>query len=64
MVPEWAPHVQTVFLLIGLFWALRKGWEQAERLFPENPGQALRAFAPVAVLLAGIVSLFLWLYTG
>lgn len=63
VAPQWTPYVQVPLLLVGLFFALRSGYSHAQRLFPQ-PGTALRAFAPVSVLLTGIVAIFLELYVG
>jgi hypothetical protein len=63
VVPHWTPFTQIPLLLIGLFYALRTGYAHARRLFP-RPRQAVRAFAPVALLLTSIVVLFLSLYVG
>lgn len=63
LVPHWTPYVQVPLLLLGLYYALKKGHEQARGLFPAT-GTALRAFAPVALLLTGFVGLLLKLYVG
>jgi ferredoxin len=63
VVPHWGPYFQVPLLLIGLFYALKTGRSQAQRLFPER-SSALRAFSPVATLLTACVVFFLWLYVG
>ncbi len=63
VVPWWTPYIQVALLLTGLFFALRSGARHARRLFPGG-ARALRAFAPVALLLGGIVAGFFTLYVG
>ena len=63
LVPHWSPYLQVPLLLVGLFYALKTGRAQAQRLFPRR-SSALRAFAPVATLLTACVVFFLWLYVG
>lgn len=63
LVPHWTPFFQVPMLLFGLTYALRTGHAHSRRLF-EDPEQAFRAFAPVAVLLTGFSILFLVLYLG
>jgi hypothetical protein len=47
----------------GLYFALKTGKAHAQRLFGDRIS-ALKAFAPTATLLAGVVVCFLWLYVG
>lgn len=61
VVPHWTPYIQVLLLLVGLYYALTKGYAHAERLF-EGRSQAVRAFAPVALLLTACVVFFLGLY--
>jgi hypothetical protein len=63
VVPHWTPYTQIPLLLTGLYLGIKTGLLHARRLFPE-PGRAFWAFAPVAVLLTGFVTLFLTLYVG
>ncbi len=63
LVPNWTPYIQVPLLLVGLMYALKVGYQQSLRLF-RQAGQARRAFAPVALLLTGLVLGFLWLYAG
>jgi hypothetical protein len=63
MIPHWVPYLQVPLLLLGLAYALKTGWEQATRLFQQD-GQALRAFAPIAVVLTATVLCFFKLYAG
>lgn len=63
VVPHWAPYIQVVLMLIGLHWALKTGYAHALRLF-DTRGKALRAFAPVALLLTALVVGFVRLYVG
>ncbi|MBI2821436.1 MAG: 4Fe-4S binding protein [Acidobacteria bacterium] len=62
IVPHWTPHIQVLFLLVGLFYALKTGYAQARKLFGGEA--AVKAFAPVAILLTACVSCFMWLYGG
>ena len=63
VAPEWVPYLQVPILLVGLAYALKTGWDQARHLFPTDK-QAVRAFSPVAVMLAIVVVSFLKLYAG
>lgn len=63
LIPHWVPYLQVLLLLLGLGYALKSGWEQATTLFQRH-GQALRAFAPVAVMLTATVFCFFKLYAG
>ena len=63
MVPQWVPYFQVPLLLVGLAYALKAGWDQATSLFGRQ-SQALKAFAPVAVVLTVTVLYFFKLYTG
>ena len=63
VVPQWVPYLQVPLLLVGLAYALKAGWDQATRLFGRQ-SQALKAFAPVAVVLTVTVLYFFKLYTG
>jgi hypothetical protein len=63
VLPHWTPYVQVPLLLAGLYFALKTGYGQVRRLF-ESRSEALRAFAPVSVLLTVIVGIFLHLYVG
>lgn len=63
VVPHWTPYLQVLFLLIGLHYALKTGYSGARSIFGAD-STALKAFAPVAVLLAVCVSSFLFLYVG
>lgn len=63
LLPQWTPHIQVLFLLVGLHHALKNGYDHARRLFGGGPA-AIKAFAPVAVLLTGCVISFIWLYAG
>jgi hypothetical protein len=63
VIPEWVPYLQVVLLLFGLAYALKAGWEQATKLFRRD-WQALRAFAPIAVVLTVTVLCFFKLYAG
>ena len=62
MVPQWVPYLQVPLLLVGLAYALKAGWDQATSLFGRQ-SQALKAFAPVAVVLTVTVLYFFKLYT-
>lgn len=63
VVPHLVPYLQVPLLLFGLWYALKTGHAHAHRMFPTRAG-ALRAFAPVAILLALIVVGFLEVYVG
>ena len=63
LIPQWVPYLQVPLLLFGLAYSLKAGWRQATNLF-QKEGQALRAFAPVAVVLTATVLCFFKLYTG
>jgi hypothetical protein len=63
LIPQWVPYLQVLLLLLGLVYALKSGWDQATTLFRQNQ-QAMRAFAPVAVVLTVTVICFLKLYAG
>jgi len=63
MIPQWVPYIQVPLLLFGLAYALKAGWEQSARLFQQN-SQAMRAFAPLAVVLTVTVLCFFKLYAG
>ncbi len=63
VVPHWTPFIQVLFLLIGLYYALKTGYAHAEQLFDDR-STAIKAFAPVAVLITACVTLFFWLYVG
>ncbi len=63
MAPHWAPYLQVPLLLIGLGFALKTGFGNSRSRF-SGKRQALLAFSPVAALLAGFVSVFLYLYVG
>ena len=51
------------FLTIGLYWALKTGYQQACRLFGSE-WQAVLGFAPLAVVLTTTTICFLWLYVA
>lgn len=61
--PAWIPHLQGVLLGVGLLVALRVGYRYAARTWGEG-APALRAFAPLAVLLTAITCGFFRLYAG
>jgi len=63
VVPHWTPYVQVFLLLQGLFFALKQGYRHSLTLFGGR-SRALKAFAPVALLLAVIEIAFLMLYVG
>ena len=63
VVPHWTPYFQVPLLLIGLYYALKTGYEQAERLYGATK-QAVRAFAPVGLLLTTFSIVFFKLYLG
>jgi len=63
VAPHWVPYLQVPLLITGLLYALKVGWDQARGLFGDTH-RALRAFSPVAVLLAFFVVFFLRLYVG
>ncbi len=63
MAPHWTPYLQVPLLLIGFFYALKSGYAHSLVRFSSGRRAAL-AFAPVSVLLAAFVSVFLYLYVG
>jgi hypothetical protein len=63
VVPHWTPYIQIPLLLVGLYYALKTGYTHALRLF-KGRSQAVKAFAPVAILLTGCVLSFIWFYGG
>lgn len=63
VVPHWTPYVQVFLLLQGLYFALKQGYRHSLALFAIR-SRALKAFAPVAVLLTLIEIAFLVLYVG
>lgn len=63
VIPDWTPYLQVPLLLVGLAYGLKTGYGHARRLFTAR-GQAVRAFAPVSVLLTVITVVFLELYLG
>lgn len=63
VLPHWTPFIQVFLLLIGLYYALKTGYGSATKLFGSGTS-AVKAFAPVALLLSGFVACFLWLYVG
>ncbi|MFQ5738178.1 MAG: 4Fe-4S binding protein [Acidobacteriota bacterium] len=63
VVPHWTPYIQVLLLLVGLHYALKVGYRHAERLFGHRL-RAMKAFAPVGLLLTGCVIFFFSLYVG
>ncbi|MEW6457343.1 MAG: 4Fe-4S binding protein [Acidobacteriota bacterium] len=63
VIPHWTPYIQVSLLLIGLYYSLKKGYIHALQLYSSR-SEAIRGFAPVAILLTGIVLFFLRLYAG
>jgi hypothetical protein len=63
LVPHWAPYIQVPLLWTALYFAITKGYAHARRLFGSH-WSAVRAFAPVSVVLTGCVIFFLWLYVS
>jgi len=63
VIPHWTPYFQVPLLLIGLYYALKTGYEHSHRLYGATR-QAVRAFAPVAVLLTTFTIVFFALYLG
>ncbi len=63
VIPHWTPYIQVVLLLTGAFYSLRIGYRHAQRLLGD-PMRALKAFAPVSLVLCGFILAFLILYIG
>ncbi|MDE3166753.1 MAG: 4Fe-4S binding protein [Acidobacteriota bacterium] len=63
VLPAWVPYIQVPVLLSGLYWALRTGFRVALELFGERM-RAVRALAPLSILLTAITIVFLTLFVG
>lgn len=60
--PEVVAYLQVPLLMFGLYYALRVGYRFAKEQFED--AAAIRAFAPVAVLITAITCGFMRLYVG
>jgi len=63
VLPEYTVFVQIPLLLVGLVVALKRGYEIARTLYPDDR-QAIRSLIPVGVVCAGVVVVFLKLFVG
>ena len=61
--PEVVPFLQTIILMIGLIYAIVKGYEVARSIYSERQA-ALRSFAPVTVYLCGLTAAYLYFFTA
>lgn len=61
--PEFVPYIQTLILMIGLVYAILKGYAIARTLYQERRA-ALWSFAPVTLYLCGLTAGFLVFFTG
>ncbi len=63
VLPEVVPYIQTLILMIGLLFAILKGYEVARSLY-EDRRAALRSFAPVTVYLCALTCVYLLFFTA
>ncbi|MCH8043524.1 MAG: 4Fe-4S binding protein [Planctomycetes bacterium] len=63
ILPDIVPYIQTVIMMIGLLYAIVKGYEVARSLYQERQS-ALWSFAPTTVYLCILTSVFLVFFTG
>ena len=60
--PQAVPYIQTLILMVGLLYAVLKGYEVARTLYDDR-ASALRSFAPVTVYLCGLTCVYLFFFT-
>ncbi len=62
VLPQAVPYIQTLILMVGLLYAVLKGYEVARALYDDR-ASALRSFAPVTVYLCGLTCVYLFFFT-
>ena len=63
VLPDTVPYLQTMIMMIGLMYAIVKGYAVARDLYKERRA-ALRSFAPVTVYLCLLTTVFLVFFTA
>ncbi len=61
--PEWVTYIQIPLLLVGLYYAIRKGHEIAAQVWQDND-RAVRSLMPVGTLLTLVTIAFMKLFVG